>query len=261
MSDIAPPIFDLFKFYGKTVLITGSTGGIGSAIARRFAEAGASLILHARGDTPALDQLCDELGTLTDGRVSQICADLSDAQDCQSIFKNLCDESKTVDVLINNAALQPVAAIADLTALDVQEMLSVNLRAPMMLTRDFARASGLGGSVVNICSIEALSPAKAHSHYAATKAGLLHFTRAAALELGPQKIRVNAICPGLINREGLSDDWPEGVARWQKSVPLGRLGEAADVADAALYLASEAARFVTGACLTVDGGMECVPGW
>ena len=261
MSDIAPPIFDLFKFYGKTVLITGSTGGIGSAIARRFAEAGASLILHARGDTPALDQLCDELGTLTDGRVSQICADLSDAQDCQSIFKNLHDESKTVDVLINNAALQPVAAIADLTALGVQEILSVNLRAPMMLTRDFARASGLGGSVVNICSIEALSPAKAHSHYAATKAGLLHFTRAAALELGPQGIRVNAICPGLINREGLSDDWPEGVARWQKSVPLGRLGEAADVADAALYLASEAARFVTGACLTVDGGMECVPGW
>ena len=121
----------------------------------------------------------------------------------EAIFKNLRDESKTVDVLINNAALQPVAAIADLTALGVQEILSVNLRAPMMLTRDFARASGLGGSVVNICSIEALSPAKAHSHYAATKAGLLHFTRAAALELGPQKIRVNAICPGLINREGL----------------------------------------------------------
>ena len=113
-------------------------------------------------------------------------------------------------------------AIADLTALALQEMFLVNLRAPMMLTRDFARAS-IGRFCCQYCSIEALSPAKAHSHYAVTKAGLLHFTRAAALELGPQKIRVNAICPGLINREGPSDDWPEGVARWQKSVPLGRL--------------------------------------
>ena len=261
MTDKVLPISGLFDFSGKTVLITGASRGIGAAIAKRFGEAGASLILHARKNTSALAELAANLETQAQTSVRQIYADLSDANDCQSLFQNLNAEGKKVDILINNAAFQPVAMITELTAIEVQEMLYINMRAPMLLIRDFANTKGIGCAVVNICSIAALSPAVGHSHYAATKAGLLQFTRAAALELGIKNIRVNAICPGLIDRDGLSTNWPEGVQNWQAKVPLGRIGRAADVANAALFLASDAAGFITGACLTVDGGMDCVPGW
>ena len=261
MTETILPISKLFDFSGKTALITGASGGIGAAIAKRFGEAGASLILHAHKNTSALAELTAELETQSQNSVWQVCADLSDAGECQSLFQNLNAEGKKVDILINNAALQPVAMIAELAAIEVQEMLSVNMRAPMLLTRDFAKARITGGTVINICSIEALSTLIGHSHYGATKAGLLQFTRAAALELGAKNIRVNAICPGLINRDALSIEWPEGVQSWQAKVPLGRMGKATDVANAAIYLASDAAGFVTGACLTVDGGMDCVPGW
>ena len=261
MTDTVLPIGGLLNFSGKTVLITGASRGIGAAIAKRFCEAGASLILHACKNTSALAELAVDLEAQAQSNVLQVYADLSDASDCQSLFQNLNAEGKKVDILINNAALQPVTMIAELKAIEVQEMLHVNMRAPMLLTRDFAKTKSTGGAVVNICSIEALSPRIGHSHYAATKAGLLQFTRAAALELGIKNIRVNAICPGLIDRDGLSTNWPEGVQNWQAKVPLGRIGKATDVANAALYLASDAAGFITGACLTVDGGMDCVPGW
>jgi NAD(P)-dependent dehydrogenase (short-subunit alcohol dehydrogenase family) len=115
--------------------------------------------------------------------------------------------------------------------------------------------------VVNIASIEALQPATGHSHYATSKAALLMLTRAAALELGPLGIRVNAISPGLIGREGIETGWPEGVASWRAAAPLGRLGTPDDIADAALFLASDAARWITGANLVVDGGVSSNSTW
>jgi NAD(P)-dependent dehydrogenase (short-subunit alcohol dehydrogenase family) len=112
-----------------------------------------------------------------------------------------------------------------------------------------------------VASIEGLQPAFAHSHYSASKAAVLMHTRSAALEFGPLGIRVNALAPGLIDREGLRAAWPEGVERWQSKAPLGRLGEAQDVADACLFLLSDAARWITGATLNVDGGMLTHPIW
>jgi NAD(P)-dependent dehydrogenase (short-subunit alcohol dehydrogenase family) len=117
------------------------------------------------------------------------------------------------------------------------------------------------GAVVNIASIEGLQPASGHSHYTASKAAVLAHTRAAALELGRLGIRVNAVAPGLIHRDGLEADWPEGVARWHAACPLGRLGQPDDVADAVLFLASAAARWMTGACLVVDGGVLSRSTW
>jgi NAD(P)-dependent dehydrogenase (short-subunit alcohol dehydrogenase family) len=114
---------------------------------------------------------------------------------------------------------------------------------------------------VNIASIEGLDPAAGHAHYASSKAGLIMFTRAAALEYGPRGIRVNSVSPGLIDREGLERDWPEGVARWKRRVPLGRLGTPNDVADAVLFLLSPAARWISGANLVVDGGMSAQSKW
>jgi NAD(P)-dependent dehydrogenase (short-subunit alcohol dehydrogenase family) len=112
-----------------------------------------------------------------------------------------------------------------------------------------------GGSIVNISSIEGLQPAFNHSHYATSKAAVLMHTRASALELGKHGIRVNAIAPGLIDREGLEQAWADGVTRWRTACPLERLGTPEDVADAVLFLISKAARWITGATLAVDGGM------
>ena len=112
-----------------------------------------------------------------------------------------------------------------------------------------------GGAIVNIASVSALNPASAHSHYNSAKAALVMLTRSAAQELGEFNIRVNAVSPGLIARPGIKEQWPEGVARWENQAPLGRMGEPEDVADACLYLASPAARWITGQNLVLDGGV------
>jgi NAD(P)-dependent dehydrogenase (short-subunit alcohol dehydrogenase family) len=121
---------------------------------------------------------------------------------------------------------------------------------------------GDGGAIVNIASIEGLQPAFDHSHYAASKAAVIMHTRAAALELGSRGIRVNCVSPGLIDVAGrLEHAWPSGVERWHAAAPLHRLGRPDDVADAVLFLASDAARWITGANLVVDGGVLARNTW
>jgi 3-oxoacyl-[acyl-carrier protein] reductase len=117
------------------------------------------------------------------------------------------------------------------------------------------------GSVVHIASIEGTTPAPAHGHYAVTKAAVLMHARAAAQEYGPLGVRVNTVSPGLIDRPGLAADWPEGVERWHRAAPLGRLGSPTDVANACLFLCSPLASWVTGIDLTVDGGVSTHPHW
>jgi NAD(P)-dependent dehydrogenase (short-subunit alcohol dehydrogenase family) len=163
-----------------------------------------------------------------------------------------------VDVLVNNAGTYPLASVLEMTEDEWDAMIDSNLRSVFLGTQATARQmvkQGGGGAIVNIASIEAENPAPSHSHYNAAKAGVVMHTRAAAQELGRHGIRVSAVSPGLIWREGLDKDWPDGVQRYQKAVPLGRLGRDDDVADACLFLASPAARWITGANLVVDGGV------
>jgi NAD(P)-dependent dehydrogenase (short-subunit alcohol dehydrogenase family) len=136
--------------------------------------------------------------------------------------------------------------------------MNANLRSVFLCTQAAARqmvAQASGGAIVNITSIEAENPAPNHSHYNASKGGVLMYTRAAASELGQYGIRVNAVAPGLIWKDNIEQTWPAGVARWRQAAPLGRLGMPEDVADACLFLVSPAARWITGASLTVDGGV------
>ena len=118
-----------------------------------------------------------------------------------------------------------------------------------------------GGVIVNVASISGLEPAFSHSHYCASKAAVIMLTKAAALELGPKGIRVNAVAPGLIWTEGLKENWPEGVVRWLAHAPLGRVGTSDDVADACLFLSSPASRWITGTTITVDGGVTTHPSY
>ena len=249
------------ELIGKRALVTGSKSGIGFAIAKRLAQAGAEIILHARSNSSEVEEAQIKLAKIVSTDIATVFGDFADQNSCRSIFEAIKKERKSIDILVNNAAIQPVRALADLAPAEISQMMETNLQAPIMMTRCFAEYSEKGGSIVNICSIEGLTPALNHSHYAASKAGLMQFTKASALELGSKNIRVNSISPGLTDRKNLDKDWPQGVNSWLESVPLKRLGTGDDIANAALFLVSDAASFITGTNLIVDGGMECVPSW
>ena len=244
-----PPVRSLLDMSGRSVLVTGASGNIGQGIALRLKEAGASVVVHYRSDAASARRLAQQLG---DAPI--VGADLSDERAVDELFA----EHRISDV-VNNAATQPVAALADMSLDDWRAIHASNLDSAFLVTKRAAaqwRDAGDGGAVVNIASIEATDPAAGHAHYATTKAGLVMFTRAAALEYGSDGIRINAVSPGLIDRDGLEDDWPEGVERWRDRAPLGRLGAPNDVADAVLFLLSPAARWISGVNLIVDGGMS-----
>ena len=226
---------------GKRALVTGSKSGIGFAIAKRLVQAGAEIILHARNDSSEVEAAKIKLAKLANEDISTVFGDFSDPNSCCSLFEAIKKESKPIDILVNNAAIQPVCALADWGPSEISQMLETNLQVPIMMTRYFAEYSENGGSIVNICSIEGLTPAINHSHYAASKAGLINFTKASALELGSKNIRVNSICPGLTDRQNLDKDWPQGVQNWLENVPLKRLGTGEDIANAVLFLASKRA--------------------
>ncbi len=245
---------ELLDLSGETVLVTGASGNIGAAIATRLAEAGASIVAHYNSNEAAAAELVERLGQ---GEIVQ--ADLRNESDVNSMFS-----STQPTMLVHNAATQPVAALGDMSYADWREVMAANLDSAFLLTQRAARAwieAGRAGAIVHIGSIEGLDPAAGHGHYATSKAGLLMLTRAAALEFGSSGIRVNCVAPGLIDREGLARDWPDGVGRWHDRVPLGRIGSPIDVADAVLFLLSPAARWISGTHLIVDGGMSAQSKW
>ena len=139
--------------------------------------------------------------------------------------------------------------------------MQTNLTSVFSLSKGCVARMPGGGSFVMVSSIEGADPAPGHGHYAVSKAGLNMLTRSMALEFGEMGIRVNSVAPGLIHRDGIEEGWPEGVARWRDKAPLGRLGDATDVADAVLFLVSPAARWISGANLVVDGGMSAQTRW
>ncbi|MCW5721656.1 MAG: SDR family oxidoreductase [Devosia sp.] len=243
-----------FDFSGDVVLVTGASGGIGQSIALRFAESGAKVAVHYHTNREAAETLAADIGGLT------FSADLSTEAGCINLMRQVDDTLGPVDVLVNNAGLQPVLPFEAITGDAMAAMMAANVAGPMALMRALAQA-GRPASAVNIASIEGLQPAAGHAHYSTSKAALLMLTRAAALELGPKGIRVNSISPGLIDAGGLPGRWPEGVGRWLANAPLGRLGTPEDIADAVLFLASDAASWISGANLVVDGGVLAGPTW
>jgi len=256
-----PAVNTLLDFTDKVVLVTGSGSGVGQGIAARFAEAGAKVIVHygssAAGAQALVQQIIERGGVAVAEQ-----ADLTQAKDVARLLARTVETLGRLDVLINNAGVYPLAGVLDMTLTQWDAVINANLRSVFLCTQAAAKqmiVQGSGGAIVNITSIEAEHPAPQHSHYNAAKAGVLMYTRAAAAELGNHNIRVNAVAPGLIWRAGIEQAWPDGVARWQQAAPLQRLGRPEDVADACLFLASPAARWITGASLTVDGGVMTHP--
>jgi len=240
-------------FNGRTALVTGASGGIGSAIALALAKSGCAVALQYRKNAP--HDTREQIEAL--GRpVTAIQADFTRHGFEDDLMDRAQNTLGQIDILINCAADQRMDCDASF-----DEILTANTLALAALSRAFARRAGKGAAIVNISSIEAQHPAMGHLNYSASKAALEALTRGMATEFGPRGLRVNAVAPGLIDRPGLAQDWPEGVARWNAACPLARTGTPQDVAQAVLFLASDAAAWITGAVLSVDGGTSAGSGW
>jgi NAD(P)-dependent dehydrogenase (short-subunit alcohol dehydrogenase family) len=262
-KDAVPAVADLLSLQGQRALVTGGSGNIGRGIALRLAEAGADVAVHYQSDADGAAQAVAAI-TAIGGNAESLQADLTIADEVAGMFAGFDKSNAPITCVVNNAGGYPVQGFTDMTAIEWQQVMAANLDSAVHVSRESIRRwcdGNIEGAIVNIASIEGTDPAMGHSHYATSKAGLLMLTRSLTLEYGGRGIRVNAVSPGLIAREGLEENWSEGVASWHERAPLHRMGDAADVADAVLFLLSPASRWISGVNLVVDGGMSTVSRW
>ncbi len=240
---------------GRRALVTGAGVGIGQAIARGLAGAGAAVALHFRshGDGARAEA---EAITASGGTAIALEADLSELEAGPDLVARAIDRLGGLDILVNSAGRTLTGPLASITPADFDAMLRLNVGAAYFCTAAAipALAASGRGAVVNMTSVHGQASSPHHGLYAATRGAILALTRAQAVELAPQRIRVNALGPGVIEVPRYFEDPRYDTARGARAVPLGRVGLPGDVAQAAVFMASDAASFVTGSVLWVDGG-------
>ena len=239
----------------NTVLITGASGGIGSATARLFAQNGYNVIinyLNSRSEALALEQELRGLGC----NAIAIHADVSDIGQVMAMFDTCAEKFGGVDVLVNNAGIARQKLFTDITQADYNEMFDINVKGcfnccqcalPYMINQK-------KGKIVNISSVWGVTGASCEVHYSASKAAVIGMTKALAKEVGPSNIQVNCAAPGVIDTAMNAGFSAGAIAQLKAEIPLGRLGSSLDVAELVLFLASEKADYITGQVIGVDGG-------
>jgi 3-oxoacyl-[acyl-carrier protein] reductase len=232
---------------GKTALVTGGSRGIGAAVARELARAGATVVIGYRSGAEEAEEIASEVG----GRAVQ--ADVSNADDA----KRLVEEAGELDVLVNNAGITRDGVLARMTDDDWRSVLETNLSSVFYTCRAVSRGmmKRRGGSIVNLSSIVGLHGNWGQSNYAASKGGIVAFTKSLAQELGSRGVRANVVAPGYVKTR-LTDVIPEEAQQQMLGLtPLGRFGDPEDVARAVRFLSSDDASFITGEVLVVGGGL------
>lgn len=240
----------------QVAVVTGAGRGIGRAIALRFAKAGAEIACVSRTAENS-EKVASEVRSL--GRKAWAHAvDITDAKAVEAAAEKILAEAGRIDILINNAGVTRDGLLMRMSEEDWDAVLDTNLKGAFTFTKAFTRAflkQKRSGRIINISSVIGLIGNAGQCNYAASKAALIGFTKSVARELGSRAITVNAIAPGFIETDMTAALSPEMRAELLKKIPLGALGQPEDVAEAALFLAAPAARYITGQVLTVDGGM------
>ncbi len=241
----------------KLALITGAAGGIGMAIARKLKEDSFDLALHARNKRTQLDELKEELED-EDCKVQLVYGDISSFEDCQKIIKEILAENKSIDVLVNNAGITRDNIVMMMKEKDFTDVIETNLNGTFYLSKLVTRGmmKNRFGRIINLTSVVGIHGNAGQANYAASKAGIIGLTKSFAKELASRNILVNAIAPGFIlspMTDKLSDEVKQKI---KSEIPLGELGEPADVANLVSFLAGDASRYITGQVISVDGGMN-----
>ncbi len=240
----------------KVAIITGASRGIGQAIALAFAKQGAKLILSAT-KIENLRETEEQLKALSLTEYVLTQANVSIQDEVNSVVKKALDTHGKVDILVNNAGVTRDNLIALMSDQDWDEVLSTNLKSVFLFTKACTRpmVKQRIGSVINISSVSGITGNAGQANYAASKAGIIAFSKSAAKELAKRNIRVNVIAPGFIRTQMTDKLSEEQREKIKQHIPLGYFGEGSDIADAAVFLASGASRYMTGQVLVVDGGM------
>lgn len=243
------------RLKGKVALITGSTRGIGRNTAERFLQEGAEVVIASRNKA-LIDETLDAFKEYGDN-VYGIKVDVTNAESVKSMFDETINVFGTIDILVNNAGITSDAQLHKMTEEQWDEVISVNLKGVFNCSKQVAllmRDKGYG-KIINISSVVGLYGNFGQLNYAATKSGIIGMTKTMAKELGRKNINVNAVCPGFIMTD-MTAKMPKDILTMMKDKsPLKRLGNPIDVANACLFLASDEANFITGAVLSVDGGV------
>jgi len=254
-------VLDRFRLDGKRLLITGGSRGLGRQMALAIADAGADVVLVAR-DQKALDKTADEIRAFG-RRAWSIRADVSDADQCETACRKALSKWGTIDILINNVGgRRENIATEDMPLETWRQLIDLNLTATFLCTKIIGAEMvrrGTGGRIINIASINAMVAGRgiAGRHYETAKGAVVQFTRAVAADWAPHGVTLNAICPGGFMTEPnirWSKEHPEVIDSFRNRIPLGDFGLPEDLGPLAVYLASDASRYMTGAALVIDGG-------
>src|SRR4051812_20356751 len=246
------------KLSGKVAVVTGASKGIGAAIAKHLAAEGAAVVVNYASSKVAANNVVTDIAK-AGGKAIAVQADMSRKTEIETLFAEAKRAFGTIDILVNNAGIYEFAPLENITEEHFHKQFNLNVLGLILATQAAVKLFGpAGGSIINISSVVATAAPPNGSVYSATKAAVDAVTRSLAKELGPRRIRVNSINPGMVETEGVhtagikgSDFEKEIVAR----TPLGRLGQPGDIAPAAVFLASDDARWITGETLLVGGGI------
>ena len=247
------------KLDGKVAIVTGASKGSGASIAKHLAESGAAVVVNYGSSKEGADRVVGEIKG-KGGRAAAVQADMAKAADVERLFSDAKTAFGRLDIVVNNAGVYEFMPLEQITETHFHRLFDVNVLGLILAAKEAVKHFGAeGGSIVNISSVVSTAPPPNASVYSATKAAVDAVTRSLSKELGPRRIRVNAINPGMVETEGFKTaGLEESDLRKQveAQTPLGRIGQPQDIAPAAVFLASEDAAFITGETLHISGGMR-----
>jgi glucose 1-dehydrogenase len=256
----------------QTALVTGANSGIGAEVAHAMAAAGANVAVNYVTGPEAASEVVEAIRS-TGGNAIALKGDVSRENEVEELFRRACREFGTIDILVSNAGIQRDAPFPEMTLEQWRNVLDVNLTGAFLCareaTREFLRRgvvpqrSNSAGKIIFTSSVHEVIPWAGHANYASSKGGIMMLMKTIAQELAPKKIRANSIAPGAIKTPINRKAWesPDAEKELEKLIPYGRVGETADVAPVAVWLASDQADYITGTTIVVDGGMLLYPGF